>query len=108
MAGSLVAVTFAAAGLVTAVTTTRCGSTSRGATSAATAFASRFDAWKKRGNTCVTLSRVTTLATSMTLDRQRRPSRRGAATSGNRWISSAAVLRWKAAPAESFSSRCRK
>ncbi len=45
---------------------------------------------------------------SMTVERQSRPSRRAASTSGSFWTSSAAVFRYWAAPAERPSSRRRK
>jgi len=90
-----------------AVTTARWGTTSRGASSAATAFASCLEAWKNLGRSSTRFSGVRTFASSQTLERQSRPSRRGSVTSGKRWMISAAVLRWKAAPAESFSSRWR-
>ena len=51
---------------------------------------------------------VTTVAASVMLVRQSRPSLSGSTTPGTSWMSSAATLRYWAAPLESRSSRCRK
>ncbi len=71
-----------AAAARTTVTTVPCGAASWGCNSAVTAFASRFDMWKKRGSTSRRFSGVMTFASSTTLVRHRRPSRRGSMTSG--------------------------
>jgi hypothetical protein len=77
----------------TAVTTSRCGAASAGRSSAETAFASVLESWKNRGSTSPLFSGVMTFASSTTLVRHKRPSRRGSMISGYRWISSAAVFR---------------
>jgi hypothetical protein len=72
----------------------RRGGASIGRMDAATNAASRLDGPKNRGSTSATFSAVTTLATSMTEDKQRWPSLSAASTSGNFWVSSAAVFRY--------------
>jgi hypothetical protein len=64
------------------VTTSRCGAASAGRSSAATALAARFDAWKKRATTSPRFSGVMTFASSTTLVMQSLPCRRGSMTSG--------------------------
>jgi hypothetical protein len=83
------------AGAWTTVTTSRSAGVSIGISSAVTSFASRFESVKKRGRTSPRFSNVITFASSATLVRHRRPSRIGTSTSGNSWMSSAAVLRKK-------------
>jgi hypothetical protein len=77
----------------TSVTTVLRGTTSRGAISAATCFASARERWKKRGSTSARFSTVITRASSTTVVRQRRPSRIGSTTSGNRWTRRTATCR---------------
>jgi hypothetical protein len=77
----------------TEVTTARCGAASAGQSSAATSFASRFESWKKRGRTSARFSAVRTFESSTMLVKHSRPSRSGSTTSGNLWMSSAAVFR---------------
>ena len=89
------------------MTTSRLGITAAGRIAAATAFAWRFDMWKKRGRVSSRFSGVITRANSTMLVMQSLPSRRGSTTSGKRWMSLAATLRKCAAPSESCSSRCR-
>jgi len=84
------------------------GTTSAGRSATTTSSASRRDSPKNRGRTSRQLSGVSTFATSFTVERQRSPLRSAASTSGNAWMSSAAVFRFWAAPLESRSSRCRK
>jgi hypothetical protein len=71
-----------AAGAETVVTTSRRGTDSAGRISAATAFASCLDAWKKRGSTSARFSDVMTLANSTTLVMHSLPSLSGSTTSG--------------------------
>jgi len=87
--------------------TSRMGTTSAGRSEAATASASRRESLKNRGSTSARFSGVSTLASSFTVERQSSPARSAASTSGNAWMSSAAVFRFWAAPFESLSSRWR-
>ncbi len=64
----------------------RRGTDSAGRSSAATAWASRLERWKKRGRTSDRFPAVTTFDSSTTLERHRRPSRSGSRTSGYCWI----------------------
>lgn len=75
------------------VTTVRLGTTSAGAISAATAFASSPEQWKNFGITCSLFASVMTFARRMIDERQSRPSRRGSTTSGKRSTSRAATFR---------------
>ncbi|HET8734345.1 MAG TPA: hypothetical protein VFM45_11315 [Anaeromyxobacteraceae bacterium] len=68
---------------VALVTTVLVGACSTGWISATTCFASWRDRWKNLGSTSPRFSSVITLASSMTLVMQSRPSRSGSSTSGN-------------------------
>jgi hypothetical protein len=76
-----------------AVTTLRSGGAETGWSSATTSFASRREVPKNRGSTSARFSGVITFASSVTVARLRRPSRRGSTISGYRWMGSAAVFR---------------
>ena len=75
------------------MTTSRLGTTAAGQISTATAFASCFDRWKNLGRTSALFSGVMTLASSTTVVMHNLPSRKGATTSGNSWMSRAATFR---------------
>jgi hypothetical protein len=79
---SRVAATERAAGIRTAVTTSRRGGSSTGFSSATSSFASCLERPKNRGSTSPSFSGVSTFESSYTVDRQRRPSRRGSMTAG--------------------------
>jgi hypothetical protein len=90
------------------LTTSRVGTTSAGRIEADSASASRCESPKNRGKTSVAFSGLRARASSAMVDKQRLPERSASATSGWAWMSSAAVLRWKAALFESLSSWRRK
>jgi hypothetical protein len=73
----------ATAEAATVETTVRLGITAEGAISAATCLASWRESPKNRGRTSLRFSSVITRASSMTVVKQRRPSRTGSSTSGN-------------------------
>jgi hypothetical protein len=75
------------------VTTVLRGTTSTGRISTATCSASWRESPKKRGSTSCRFASVITRATRITVERQRRPSRRGSRISGNRPTSRAATWR---------------
>lgn len=77
----------------TTVTTVLEGIEVAGSSSATTPFASRFDAWKKRGKTSLPAPPSSAFESSTTVVRQRRPSLRGSRTSACSWMSRAAVIR---------------
>ena len=86
------------------VTTVLAGTTAAGRISATTCFASWRDLSKNFGRTSARFSSVMTLPSSMTLEMQSLPSRRGSTTSGNRSTSRVAVSLWWAIPRDSPSS----
>src|SRR6266568_1831336 len=104
-----------AAAIVTAVASfrtdvtmnSRVGGFSTGRIDAATNAASRLDSPKNRGSTSCAFFGVSTFASSITEERHRSPALSAVSTSGYFRTSSAAVFRYWAAPAESFSSRRR-
>jgi hypothetical protein len=73
------------------VTTVLTGTTAAGRISAATCFASWRDLAKNLGRTSDRFASLMTLASSMTLEMQSLPSRRGSITSGNLSTSRVAV-----------------
>jgi hypothetical protein len=75
----------------TSVTIVLLGTSAAGWISASTCFASCFEQWKNFGITSARFSLVITLASSMALVMQSRPSRTGSTTSGNLWTSRAAT-----------------
>jgi len=75
------------------VTASRRGGSARGASAAATSRASREEQPKNRGSTSDWFSSVSTRANSPTAERQSRPERSAAATSGKRGSSRAAEKR---------------
>ena len=82
-----------AAGDGTTVTTVRIGGSGTGWSSAVIAFASRFETWKNLGRSVPRFSGVRLFDSSTMLVKESRPSRSGSMTSGNFWMSSAAILR---------------
>jgi hypothetical protein len=109
LADSATAAVLAAVSLRTGVTmNSRKGGFSTGRIEAETNAASRLERPKNRGRTPRAFSGVSTFASSTTEERQRSPLRSAVSTSGYFWTSSAAVFRYWAAPADSFSSRRRK